>query len=604
MNVLRRFTNVSGWKNWPIINQWIILLSLLLIVLIGVVTGALNIIYRRNISSYARQQRPSLTYVSDSVDAYFDGLMWFALDLYADSEVLYKLFNYYSSLQQNTIIVNRTETFFESRPDLASLTFYFSKTNSMLQIQRHMTGEPAFISVDGIEGRVPWLDRVNLANRRFLSPAYSEKSAGSGHLTYNHLVSDWRGEDMLSILSLNIDPAYLGQRVKALGFGPDDLVLVISNGSKLMHYEGNEQAMLSALDVALTLSEQTGSDYFIENLAGNDYLVIYNQDHANDLLIFHAISLADISAIILPGGLVLAIIGAGLLLFALIVVMLLSRHIIMPVRTLIAEMERMGQGQLGAKLGLGVTSYEIKKLTSGFNLVSDEMSRMQNEQLKSQLAQKSAELHALQAQIHPHFLYNTLQTIQFMAMKRKAYEINAMVQALADIMEYALRGGHHMVPLGKELQYVNRYLVIQKYKYMDKFFFETDISDELSKIAVPKMFLQTLAENSFVHGFTKECEDFRISVRCMRQNGYCAIEVADNGRGIDAQQLYKLNHLLENGDSYFDADHVGLANVAARLKRMYLGKASMTIESRPFDMTKVTICIPVEEIKSNEADNS
>jgi two-component system sensor histidine kinase YesM len=604
MNVLRRFANASGWKNWPIINQWIILLSLLLIVLIGVVTGALNIIYRRNISSYARQQRPSLMYVSDSVDAYFDGLMWFAIELYADSEVLYKLFNYYSSLQQNTIIVNRTETFFESRPDLASLTFYFSKTNSMLQIQRHMTGEPAFISVDGIEGRVPWIDRVSLGNRRFLSPAYSEKSAGSGHLTYNHLVSDWRGKNMLSILSLNIDPAYLGQRVKALGFGPDDLVLVISNGNKLMHYEGKDQALQAALNVALKAADRTGSNYFIENLAGNDYLVIYNQDHSNDLLIFHAISLADISAIILPGGLVLAIIGAGLLLFALIVVMLLSRHIIMPVRTLIVEMERIGQGQLGAKLGLGVTSYEIKKLTSGINLVSDEMSRMQNEQLKSQLAQKSAELHALQAQIHPHFLYNTLQTIQFMAMKRKAYEINAMVQALADIMEYALRGGHHMVPLGKELQYVNRYLVIQKYKYMDKFFFETDISDELSKIAVPKMFLQTLAENSFVHGFTKECENFRISVRCMRQNGYCAIEVADNGRGIDAQQLYKLNHLLENGDSYFDADHVGLANVAARLKRMYLGKASMTIESRPFDMTKVTICIPVEEVKSNEADNS
>jgi len=604
MSLLRRFIKISDWRNWPIINQWVMLLSLLLVIIIGVVTGALNIIYKRNISSYASQQMPTLMYVSDSVDTYFDGLMLFALDLYADSEVLYKLFNDFSSLSHNTIIVNRTETFFDSRPDLASLTFYFSKTRSILRIQRHMTREPAFASVETIEGQVPWLDKISLQNRRFLSPSYSVETGSAKYLTYNHLVSDWRGENMLSVLSLDIDRAYLGQRVKALGFGPDDLVLVLSGAGKLMHYEGNEHAVKAALETASTLSDKNAGDYFIGNLAGNDYLVVYSRDSANDLLIFHAISLADISAIILPGGLVLAIIGAGLLLFALIVVTLLSRHIIMPVRTLIEEMERIGQGKLGAKLGLGVTSYEIKKLTSGINLVSDEMSRMQNEQLKSQLAQKSAELHALQAQIHPHFLYNTLQTIQFMAMKRKAYEINAMVQALADIMEYALRGGHHMVPLGKELEYVNRYLVIQKYKYMDKFFFETDIADGLSKIAVPKMFLQTLAENSFVHGFTKECDNFRISVNCRRQNGYCAVEVVDNGRGIDAIHIDKLNHMLENGDSYFDADHVGLANVAARLKRMYHGKARMLLESKPYDITKVTICIPVEEVHSNETDNS
>ncbi len=602
--MLRRFIKMSGWKNWPIINQWVILLSVLFIVLIGVVMGALNIIYRRNISSYAKQQMVSLMYVADSVDVYFEGLTLFTIDLYANSEVLHKLFNDYSSLQQNTIIVNRTETFFESRPDLSGLVFYFSKTQSMLHILRHRTREAMFIKVEDIGDRIPWFDKVNLDNRRYLSPAYTASSGSFKHLTYNHLISDWRGENMLSVLSLNIDPAYLGQRVKALAYGPDDLVLVLKNGDKLIHYEGKEDTRQEAFDVALKLSGQAGTDYFIENISGNDYLVVHTFDANNDLLIFHAISLADISAIILPGGLVLAIIGIGLFIFTLIIVMLLSRHIIMPVRTLITEMDRIGQGQIGVKLGLGFTSYEIKKLTSGLNLVSDEMSRMQNEQLKSQLAQKSAELHALQAQIHPHFLYNTLQTIQYMALKRNAYEINAMVQALADIMEYALRGGHHMVPLGKELQYVNKYLVIQKYKYMDKFFFETDISEDLSKIAVPKMFLQTLAENSFVHGFTKECENFRISVSCLRQNGYCAIEVVDNGRGIDAKLIDKLNYMMENGDSDFDADHVGLANVAARLKRMYQGRARMMLESKPFESTRVTIHIPVEEVKSNEAYNS
>jgi len=593
---------ISGWKNWPIINQWIILLSLLLIVLIGVVTGALNIIYRRNISSYARQQMTSLMYVADSVDVYFDGLTQFTIELYADSEVLYKLFNNYSTLQKNTIIVNRTETFFESRPDLSGLTFYFAKTQSMLRILRHRTIEATFISVENVEGTIPWFDKVSLNNRRYLSPAYSEASEKFRNLTYNHLISDWTGENMLSMLSLDIDPAYLGQRVKALAFGPDDLVLVLNGDDKLMHFEGDELARQAALEIALEKTNRTNARYYIENIAGSEYLVVFAAN--GDYRIVHAISLSDISAIILPGGLVLAIIGIALLLFALIIVMLLSRHIIMPVRTLITEMERIGQGQFGIKLGLGVTSYEIKKLTSGFNQVSDEMSRMQNEQLKSQLAQKSAELHALQAQIHPHFLYNTLQTIQYMALKRKAYEINAMVQALADIMEYALRGGHHMVPLGKEIQYVNKYLVIQKYKYIDKFFFETDVSEDLAKIAVPKMFLQTLTENSFVHGFTKECDDFRITVRCMRQNGYCAIEVIDNGRGMDLDLINRLNRMVESGDSEFNADHVGLTNVAARLKRMYQGRAHMILESKPFDSTKVTICIPVEEVRSDEANNS
>jgi len=593
--MLKKIIAFIDWKNWHILNQWMFLLAVLLLVLIAIVTGALNIIYQRNIASYARQQKASLSYVADSVNTYFEGLTDFTVELYANSEVLYKLFNSRSTLQQNTLIVNRTETFFNSRPDLSGLTLYFSKADSMLQILRHRTIDAVFIRVDDIEDVVSKIDEVSIDERIYLSPATDKASIDFGKLTYNHLVADWSGENMLSVLSLSIDPSYLKQRIRALAFAPDDLVMVLKNGNKIMHFEGDMEARSSTFDVARNISYDTEKEYFVKNIQGKDYLVVFTRAKASDLLIFHAISLTDISAIILPGGLVLAITGVGLLLFALTMVLLLSRHILLPVRTLISEMERIAQGQLGIKLGIGVTSYEIKKLTSGLNLVSDEMSRMQNEQLKSQLAQKSAELHALQAQIHPHFLYNTLQTVQFMALKRNAYEIHAMVQALAEIMEYALRGGHHMVPLGKELAYVNKYLVIQKYKYMDKFYFETDISEELSQIPVPKMFLQTLAENSFVHGFTKGCEDFCISIKCIRQKGFCEIEVVDNGKGIDAEHIEKLNEMVENGFSNFDADHVGLANVAARLKRMYHGKASILLESRPFHTTKVKICIPLEE---------
>ena len=593
--MIRNYVRITGWKNWPIITQWIVILSLLLFILIGVVTGVLDIVYRRNIASYARQRMASLMYVSNSIDEYLSGFTPFAIDLYANGEVLYKLFNDTSSLQENTIIANRVRTFFHSRPDLSSLVLYFHKTKSMLQIYRYMTRDAVFIQVDRIDERVSWFDEVSLDNRIFMSPAYGAYTESLGYLTYNHMVSDWRGENFLSLLSLNINSEYLRQRVKALSLGPDDLVLVFSGGDKLMYYEGDEVKKHEALNASLQLGSQSKKGYFVERIAGRDYLVVFTMFGRNDLLIVHAISLSDVSAIILPGEVVLLIVGSALILFTLIIVMLLSRHIIIPVRTLINEIEKIGQGQFGIKLGLGVTSYEIKKLTSGFNLVSDEMSRMQNVQLRSQLAQKTAELHALQTQIHPHFLYNTLQTIQYMALKRKAYEINEMVQALADIMGYALKGGHHMVPLGKELHYVNKYLVIQKYKYLDKFSFETDISEDLVEIAVPKLFLQTLVENSFVHGFKEASDSYRISVRCIRQNKFCIIEVVDNGRGIDAEHIEKLNHMVENGTSDFDADHVGLANVGARLKRVYEGKARMTLESKPSEGTKVTIFVPMQE---------
>lgn len=591
-----------GWKNWPIIYQWLLVLLLVLVVVIGIATSLLNIIYNRNISGYARQQMSTLLYVANSVDEYFDGLTEFTIELYANSEVLYKLFNEHSTLQENTVIVNRTETFFDSRPDLSSLTFYFTMNRSVLRIQRHRAGEEAFVRVENIDEIISNPNDVSINNRMHLSPALDIESGRIRNLTYKHLISDWAAENTLSILSLSLNTRYLGQRVRALGFGPDDIVMVLSNGNKLMHFEGSETARKTALDMALNNSMTPSRPYFVAEIEGNDYLVVHAVNE--DVRIVHAISLADISAIILPGGLVLATIGGALLIFALIIVLLLSRHVINPVKSLIAEMERVGSGQAGMKLGLGVTSYEIKKLTSGFNLVTDEMSRIQNEQLKSQLAQKSAELHALQTQIHPHFLYNTLQTIQYMALKRKAYEINSMVQALADIMEYALRGGHHMVPLGKEIQYVNKYLVIQKYKYMDRFVFEIDVPENLTHIAVPKMFLHTLTENSFVHGFSKDLNDFKIKVRCTIDNGYCVIEVEDNGCGINSERLDNLNYIALNGDSQFNADHVGIANVAARLKRMYHGKAKMILASKPYKFTKVTICIPIEEENPNEADNS
>ncbi|MBB6732339.1 sensor histidine kinase [Cohnella zeiphila] len=224
----------------------------------------------------------------------------------------------------------------------------------------------------------------------------------------------------------------------------------------------------------------------------------------------------------------------------------------------------------------------------------------ENELLKMKM---QAELNMLQAQINPHFLYNTLETINMQSMKRGHHEISRTVNALGDLLRYSIAKGAETALLDKELNHAANYLTIQKVRFGGSFEAEFDVPDELRQYHVLRFILQPLIENSIKHGFGGWDSGGKIVVSAALENGRLLIRVRDNGVGMDEMTLAKLRADLSDEPGEWagaedgreaDPHGIGLRNVYLRLKLFYKGGMSMEIDSVLMRGTEIAMRIPVD----------
>lgn len=283
------------------------------------------------------------------------------------------------------------------------------------------------------------------------------------------------------------------------------------------------------------------------------------------------------------------------------------RHIVKPVVNLADAMERAGESRYHTQVTYPGQD-ELRILTDRFNemiaYTRDLFETQEHyiEQLKEekekvrveQLLKRRAEFMALQAQINPHFLYNTLDSIRWKAEELDATEISQMVQALATLFRIDLSRGQEMIPVSQELLHVTSYLSIQKYRCRDKVDYRVEAQKEGMGAYVPKIILQPLVENSIYHGIRPNGKPGMIVIRCRVEEQKLILEVEDDGAGIEQEKLLRLkkglaDRLVVNKEGY------GIFNVNERI-RLYFGEEyGLTIESCPSRYTRVTIKAPLVE---------
>jgi sensor histidine kinase YesM len=212
---------------------------------------------------------------------------------------------------------------------------------------------------------------------------------------------------------------------------------------------------------------------------------------------------------------------------------------------------------------------EIGFLHESFDVMLSRNRELIISEYQSELDRKDAQLRALQAQINPHFMYNTLQVIGGMAMKKNATEVYAITIALSDIMRYSLNFSKEMVQLSEEIKYLNSYLSIQNQRFGNRISFEMDIPDALMTLMVPKLILQPLIENSFEHGLQNKRGDWQIVLRGERtEDGDLLLTISDNGIGISEVMLASIQEdLAKNVENALSTSmHIGLGNVHSRIR--------------------------------------
>ncbi len=236
---------------------------------------------------------------------------------------------------------------------------------------------------------------------------------------------------------------------------------------------------------------------------------------------------------------------------------------------------------------------EIGELTETFNYMVNRIRILVNQVYQEKIAQKTAEIEALQAQINPHFLYNTLDTINWMLIERDDMEASAIVVALGKLMQYSMDTGSSMVTLLEECRYVKDYLLIQKYRLEDRLEFTLDLDLSIEKFKVPKLFLQPLIENAIDHGIQHAGRDGTVRVVARREGGRVLITVSDNGRGMTPDELYQFKRLLRNDTIGYK--NIGVRNVARRLQLHFGERCAFTVDNRLGGGVSVTISLPLDD---------
>lgn len=259
-------------------------------------------------------------------------------------------------------------------------------------------------------------------------------------------------------------------------------------------------------------------------------------------------------------------IGAGALAVTALVSIWFSFSFTRPISRIKRLMQQAEKGDLTVSFEAGNSCEEIGELAGSFNAMIARLHSLMDRVVIEQNLKREAEIKTLQAQIKPHFLYNALDTIRWMAEEHQAGDISMMVTALTKLFRVSLSRGHEIINLSEELEHVRSYLYIQKVRYEEKLIYSVDCPEELLPCKVNKLILQPLVENAIYHGIKQKEGQGRIDVSAREEDGFLVLTIRDNGAGMSREQCDVLNAALRQNspDSYKHG--YGIFNVNDRLR--------------------------------------
>jgi two-component system sensor histidine kinase YesM len=283
------------------------------------------------------------------------------------------------------------------------------------------------------------------------------------------------------------------------------------------------------------------------------------------------------------------LIAAVTMAIAVMVALFLASSIARPVVELRSLMKRVEGGDLS--VSCTPERYdEVGQLGRSFNVMIEEIRNLIGQVYEEQRKKREAELRALHEQIKPHFFYNTLDTVKWMAQERGADDVADMVEAITRIFRIGLSRGREMITLADEIEHVRNYLYIEKVRYEDKFDYRVEYDETLAQLYVIKLILQPLAENSIYHGIKQRRGKGFISVDARMENGLLVMRVEDDGVGMSPERLEELERILSSRD--LAESGFGLYSVNERIRLTYGPEYGLRMSAREGGGTVATIRCP------------
>lgn len=366
------------------------------------------------------------------------------------------------------------------------------------------------------------------------------------------------------LLFINLDDL-VGDANQAVNTYESGHYLIYDNEKLIYHSEGISQ------DWALLLYEKLQRPYDIIKQNRHKYFAVRSRIPSYEWNYINLIPYDDINrSIVAVFQLILVILLAGLLL-SLFVAHIMMRYVVRDFELLLHKMEIFSQTELQlpeSRIDYSQRSDEIGKLHQSFDAMVERIQHLVNTNYRYQILNRDARLKALESQINPHFLYNTLETVNWRAKALKDDTISNIVQSLAALLRATLSNEKSLVPLNYELNLVNNYITIQKIRFEERLlfrFYDSECTENLKNALVLPLTIQPLLENAIRYGMEEMTETCEISVYPYQRGDFLIIEVANQGSSFEENLLEN----LQNGSKSSHGFGIGLLNINQRIQMLF-----------------------------------
>ena len=383
----------------------------------------------------------------------------------------------------------------------------------------------------------------------------------------------------LGVIRLDVDYHELEKYVKELSLGENGYAFVIQKDGTLIYHPDSEA--FESVDKQMSVQEISNSP--MDSMVSDDFFVHKSPIENSDWILVGVSSFSRFKedSVKLLG--IVSVVGVLSLLICMLGIFTLIRYQLLPVKKLGQVMRRVEEGDTTIRAEQkGAQEFQV--LAGTFNQMLERIETLMKEEKEQEALTRIYELKALTSQINPHFLYNTLDTIIWMAEFQDHQKVVDITKALSNYFRLSLNAGEEIVTLRQEIEHVRQYLFIQKERYGDKLEYEIDEPYDIPDIKLPKIVLQPLVENAIYHGIKESERPGKITITVSKRDTFIDICIADNGVGIK-----------ENTTSTKELGGVGIKNIKERLT-LFFGEAfSMEIESESNAYTKVYLHLPLKE---------
>ena len=426
-----------------------------------------------------------------------------------------------------------------------------------------------------------WLDEVMAQKGNYVIKAGTRDAFRSNigeMVSFVRVINDINTQKPIGILAINLPSRFFEQAYEGLSGETSHFALYDTSGSLICKDNESTVSSLNPENLLQNTREETDKLF---------YKSIFTCDTLGDS---HFILASRLEVRILDGLpaklLVALIIGAFILLaFMWLINTYIAKNVIYPIQRLVDSMAEVQNGWLH-RVSMNVNDDEIGLLKNSYNAMLIEINQLIEELLQKEKTLRMAELDALQEQMKPHFLYNTLDMIRYMALENRTDEVYNMLETLGNFYRRFLSKGSTDLSLGEEIEIVKSYLTLQRTRFEDIFTDEYEIEEGLSSIRVPRLILQPLVENSIYHGIRPKGEHGVIRVTVKRQEDFLFLSIYDNGIGMSAHQ----RELLFSGK---DSRSFGFQGTIERIRYYYKTEDVFEIHSTEGEYCEIILKLPL-----------